>query len=430
MYYICSAMEQTLFTFSFPLRLTTHQRTLVLKQIDGARKLYNMLTELYWACWDLGLEVALYESQAWIVQIRKSNPGVNLVHSQVRQDVNRSVHQAFSMLYKEKGIPSWRSKKRDPQAITFPQNCVWDEDPVVKGKIGERPILSLSIPSLGSVRIKDTWSIDPEKVLIRQCKIVYDPLKDGFTLRMTCLIDMEYVKEIHHVDEPTKEMTAYDFGAHLVLAGSDGTKVKNPRTGEEIIERIKELQKELQKHVKGSNSWERCKKEIDRQYRKLANKRLDFRHKVTTGIVSDNQAIALENLKTKNMTKSAKGTKANPGKNVRQKAGLNRKLAEVAFGTMQSMIRYKCALYGRKLYFVSARNTSITCSICGHKDKASRKTQATFCCTKCGHKENADINAAKNIRGRALSLTEVEKAASIPNPPCNSMNYWWENVKE
>ena len=159
------------------------------------------------------------------------------------------------------------------------------------------------------------------------------------------------------------------------------------------------------------------KKEIDRQHRKLSNKRHDFRHKVTTAVVCDNQAIVLENLKPKNMTKSAKGTKDNPGKNVRQKAGLNRTLSEVAFGTMQSMISYKCVLYERDLYYVSARNTSITCSVCGHKDKASRKTQATFCCTKCGHKENADINAAKNIRDRALSLDEVENTASIPNPP-------------
>lgn len=417
MYYICSVTEQTLFTFSFPLRLTTHQRTLVLKQIDGARKLYNMLTELYWACWDLGLEVTQYESQAWIVQIRKSNPGVNVVHSQVRQDVNRSVHQAFAMLYKDEGVPAWRSKKRDPQAITFPQNCAWDENPVAKGKIGERPILSLRIPSLGSVSIKDTWSIDPEKVQIRQCKIVYDPLKDSFTLRMTCLTDMAYIKEIHHIDEPIREMTAYDLGVKLVLAGSDGTRVKNPNLEEDLMVKIQSLQRELQKHVKGSGSWERVRKEIDRLYRKLSNMRNDFRHKVTTAVVCDNQAIALENLKTKNMTKSAKGTKANPGKNVRQKAGLNRSLSGVAFATLQSMISYKCLLYGRQLYFVSARNTSITCSVCGHKDKASRKSQATFCCTKCGHKENADINAAKNIRGRALSLAGAQNNSPIPNPP-------------
>ena len=44
-------------------------------------------------------------------------------------------------------------------------------------------------------------------------------------------------------------------------------------------------------------------------------------------------------------------------------------------------------------------------------------TQATFCCTKCGHKENADVNAAKNIRGRALSLAGDKIAPSIPNLP-------------
>ena len=133
----------------------------------------------------------------------------------------------------------------------------------------------------------------------------------------------------------------------------------------------------------------------------------DYRQKIS---------IVLEDLKTKNMIKSAKGTKANPGKNVRQKAGLNRSLSAVAFGTMQFMMSYKCILYGRQLYYINARNTSITCSVCGHKDKASRKTQATFCCTKCGHKENADVNAAKNIRGRALSQSEEKMAPPIPNP--------------
>ena len=133
----------------------------------------------------------------------------------------------------------------------------------------------------------------------------------------------------------------------------------------------------------------------------------DYRQKIT---------IVLEDLKTKNMIKSAKGTKANPGKNVRQKAGLNRSLSAVAFDTMQFMMSYKCILYGRQLYYINAGNTSITCSVCGYKDKASRKNQATFCCTKCGHKENDDVNAAKNIRGRALSLAGDKMASPIPNP--------------
>lgn len=397
-------MEQTLFTFSFPMWLTTHQRTLVLKQTDGARWLYNKLSELYWACWDLGVKVSLFDSQAWIVNIRKSDPGIGLVHSQVRQDVNRSVHQAFVKLYKGQGVPGWRSKKRDPQSITFPQYCTWDEVPVAKGRKGKHPILSLHIPSLGSVRIKDTWNIDPAKVQIRQCKIVYDPLKDGFTLRMVALIDMDYVNEIHHIGEPVKKLTAYDRGVKLVMAGSDGSRYKNPDLSKDIMEKIADLQCELVKHNINSNSWKKYRKQIEKLYRKLANKRYDFRQKLTTAVVRDNQAIALEDLKTKNMTKSAKGTKANPGKNVRQKAGLNRSLLDVGFGTLQSMVIYKCGLYGRKVYLVNAHDTSIICSVCGHKDKASRKTQATFCCTKCGHKENADINAAKNIRGRALSL--------------------------
>jgi putative transposase len=107
------------------------------------------------------------------------------------------------------------------------------------------------------------------------------------------------------------------------------------------------------------------------------------------------------------MTKSAKGTVENPGKNVRQKSGLNRSILNNAFSELKRQMQYKTDRHGGQLALVDAKYTSQTCSCCGHVEKANRKTQASFECIKCGHSENADVNAAKNILNRAL----------ITNPP-------------
>ncbi len=110
------------------------------------------------------------------------------------------------------------------------------------------------------------------------------------------------------------------------------------------------------------------------------------------------------------MTASAAGTVENPGRNVRQKAGLNRSILDQGWGAFKTMLAYKMADRGGVLIEVDPAYTSQTCSACGVIDKASRKDQATFICTACGHHANADTNAAINIlkRGLDTSLKPVE----------------------
>lgn len=72
-----------------------------------------------------------------------------------------------------------------------------------------------------------------------------------------------------------------------------------------------------------------------------------------------------------------------------------------AFSQLRSFIEYKATQAGVPVVLVDPRNTSRTCSICGHCDKANRKTRDEFACRHCGHAEDADLNAARNIRSRA-----------------------------
>ena len=124
----------------------------------------------------------------------------------------------------------------------------------------------------------------------------------------------------------------------------------------------------------------------------------------SVGFVASSFAlVAVEDLKLKNMTKSAKGTVENPGKNVSQKRGMNRSMIRLGLGTLLLRIEQKCVKFGSQFIRVNPRYTSQICSSCGHRDKKSRESQTRYKCIKCNHELNADVNAAFNILDRALA---------------------------
>lgn len=107
--------------------------------------------------------------------------------------------------------------------------------------------------------------------------------------------------------------------------------------------------------------------------------------------------IAVEDLKVGNMSKSAGGTVAAPGRNVRAKSGLNKSILDQGWSEFRRKLEYKTAWNGGYFVAVDAKNTSRTCPCCGHISAENRKTQALFACIKCGHAANADHVGAINV---------------------------------
>jgi len=103
------------------------------------------------------------------------------------------------------------------------------------------------------------------------------------------------------------------------------------------------------------------------------------------------------------MSKSAKGNKETPGKNVKSKAGLNRTILNASFYQFQSMLEYKAKLNGKLFVKVDPKYTSIECIKCGNRDKLNRPRQDYFKCTRCGYTTNPDIQASVSILNRALN---------------------------
>lgn len=155
------------------------------------------------------------------------------------------------------------------------------------------------------------------------------------------------------------------------------------------------LKRRIARQQKGSHRRERTKLALARLQHRAINRRKDALEKWTTDLVSRYDVFHLEDLKIANMTRSAKGTIENPGKNVRQKAGLNRAILNSGWATISQRIEDKAGPH--RVNYVNPAYTSQRCAACGHTEKSNRKSQADFSCVACGHTANADLNAARNI---------------------------------
>jgi putative transposase len=192
-----------------------------------------------------------------------------------------------------------------------------------------------------------------------------------------------------------------DLGVARFAALSDGSFVEGANPLKHYEKRLAFLQRRLAKKEKFSANWRKAKARCTKIYSQVANIRNDAIHKVSAAISKNHAIVVMEDLRIGNMTKSAKGSVESPGRNVRAKAGLNRRILDQGWGEFRRQLSYKLAWKGGTLLLVDPRNTSRTCSTCGYISAHSRLTQAAFVCVACGRAGNADTNAARNILGRA-----------------------------
>lgn len=199
----------------------------------------------------------------------------------------------------------------------------------------------------------------------------------------------------------TGEVVGVDRGVTVSAALSTGEKLNVPRLTRGEKARLRELQQRLARARKGSNRRARTKTAIARLKAREADRRKDWVEQTSTRLACEFDVIRVEDLRIDQMTRSAKGTVDNPGKRVRQKAGLNRGILSSGWGQLVQRLEHKAAGRVEK---IPAAYTSQTCSQCGTRDREARESQAVFRCRSCGYTANADVNAAVNIAaGRAVN---------------------------
>ncbi|MEF9903848.1 RNA-guided endonuclease InsQ/TnpB family protein [Streptomyces sp. P9-A2] len=210
---------------------------------------------------------------------------------------------------------------------------------------------------------------------------------------------------------PTGAIVGIDMGVAHFLTTSDGEHVANPRFFQTMADELAEAQRHLATFPKRTR--QRTKKhraaarKVAKLHGRIRRQRADFHHKTARKLIAGHDVIAHERLNTAGMTK-APAPKADPEQpggflpnGAAAKAGLNRSILDAGWAQFLGILANKAESAGRLAVPVDARNTSRTCSECGHVAKENRVTQERFRCTACGFAANADHVGATNVLNRA-----------------------------
>jgi transposase len=204
-----------------------------------------------------------------------------------------------------------------------------------------------------------------------------------------------------------------DRGVAVSAALSTGQMLHAPALTAQERTRLRRMQRTLARAKRGSNRRGRAKHAIARLRARETDRRKDWAEKVSTDIARRFDLIRVEDLQIASMTRSAKGTRENPGRNVRAKAGLNRAILGSGWGLLVRRLQDKAPGRVEK---IRPAFTSQRCSACGQVDRDSRQSQAVFRCAACGFACHADVNAAINIAaGHAVTVRGGDGAARPVN---------------
>ncbi|WP_455281309.1 RNA-guided endonuclease InsQ/TnpB family protein [Cupriavidus necator] len=207
-----------------------------------------------------------------------------------------------------------------------------------------------------------------------------------------------------------------DMGVARFATLSDGTFYAPLNSFKRHETALRKAHQAMSHKVKFSNNWKKAKARIQRIHSRIGNARRDYLHKCSTTISQNHAMVCIEDLQVRNMSKSAKGSAEQPGKQVRAKSGLNKSILDQGWFEFRRQLDYKLAWNGGWLIAVPPQNTSRTCPCCSHVSKDNRQTQARFECVRCGFEENADVVGAINVlrAGHARFACEVSGAAMPP----------------
>ena len=302
-----------------------------------------------------------------------------------------------------KGTPNFKGKHGGDASFTIPE--------AVKIKNGK-----LHIPKVGYLRLRRRGG---------------NPYPDGKPVKAIIKqrLDKWYATICYKVEAPEQTDNGVSVGidrncgqyAYTTTAGQQGFLLKPDTKAEEKAERkrrdlkearLKRYKRKLARQQKGSGRRARTKKKVAKWSKRIANARKNRNHHASKAIAAKASTAYIEALNTKAMTASAKGTVESPGKNVRQKAGLNRSILATGWHQFEQMLTYKCL----DVIKVPAPYTSQKCNVCGHTEKANRTDQETFKCVACGHKINADLNASANILASGIGAAARGGAYSLESP--------------
>ena len=328
------------------------------------QQLYNAALEERISAWKMAGKSISYANQcASLTEIRRDLPEWAEANCSSQQMTLRRLDKAFSAFFRRvqkgetPGFPRFKSLARFPGFSFKSHGDGWRFTPGKNWKHG-----SLRLSGVGHVtcrgKARQGGRICASDLLHRNgqwfLSLTVEPEK------------IERVRTAHGA-------IALDWGTEHLLSGVRETgqaiTIDNPRWYQNSKDEITALQQAVSREKRGSERRKKAVRRLARARAKQARKRLDFLHKATSQLAQNHALVAMEELRINNMTRSAKGTVEQPGRNVAQKAGLNREILDTAPAQLMQLLRYPLKRLG-------SMEKSRTLVECGQKHRQENSSQA------------------------------------------------------
>jgi putative transposase len=310
------------------------------------------------------------------------------VHSQVLQQCLKDLERAYTNCFAGRAAPPRFRKKFLSDSFRYPQGFKLDGHKVY-------------LPMIGWVEF---WHSRAIQGTVKNVTVS----RQGQRWYVAFRVEMDLESRGH----PATTDVGIDLGIATFAAFSDGTLHPPLNAYRHAAKKKARMQRKLVGMVKYSQNWKKQQRRIAKLDIRIANCRRDFLHQLSTETSNNHAVIVIEDLQIRNMSRSARGTVEEPGRQVAQKAGLNKAILDQGWGTFRRMLEYKQHWRGGEVIAVNPRFTSQTCPACRHVSKANRPQQALFSCQQCGYSYHADVVAARNI----LALGHRERLNACPTP--------------
>ncbi|MET8505589.1 RNA-guided endonuclease TnpB family protein [Streptomyces sp. NPDC004787] len=296
--------------------------------------------------------------RAWLAEVS------SVVLQQSLRDLDAAYKNFFDGLTGKRpkvGPPRFKSKRDTRQSVRFTANAGWKI--TTSGK--------LRLPKVGDLAVRWSRTLPSTPSTVTVVKDSAGRYFASFVVETT----PEALPETHNI-------VGIDLGlTHFVIL-SDGTKIDSPRFLRRAEKKLKKAQQDLCRKAKGSKNRAKARIKVARAHARTADARREFHHQLSTKIIRENQAVAVEDLTVKGLARTR----------------VAKSVHDAGWSAFTTMLEYKAARYGRTLVRIGRfEPTSQVCSQCDVKDGPKPLHIRTWTCGACGAVLDRDINAAVNI---------------------------------
>ncbi|RSM80926.1 transposase [Kibdelosporangium aridum] len=352
------------------------------------RKVYNLALQARTEAWTQRGERVGYEATSALLTTWKRTDELAFlaeVSAVPLQQALRHLQTAFGNFWAKRArFPRFRSRKKSRMSAEYTRSAFrWRDGTLTLAKMAEPLDIRWSRPL-------------PEGAVPSTVTVSRDAAGRWF---VSLLCEDTSVTPLAVTDA----VVGIDVGLDHLLVLSTGEKIGNPRHERRDRERLARAQRLLCRKQKGSNNRAKARVKVARVHARIADRRTDYLHKITTRLVRETQTLVIEDLAVSNMLGNRR---------------LSRAISDAGWRQFRQQLEYKAQWYGRDVIVVDRWfPSSKLCSACGAPAAEMPLHVRTWTCG-CGTTHDRDVNAARNILAAGLAVT-VCGAGVRPqrNPP-------------